>query len=139
MRIEHLWRDVRKDTLKSFRQVFFHLEETGLLDVENAIHRVCLYIVYQPRIQASLDRTVTSWNNHHIRTANNKTPIAIYELSKMKAINRGYWTSDPGDDVSEASDPLYGEDPQACPPPNDELSEDPAEHQKEDFVDVESE
>jgi hypothetical protein len=125
VRIERTWRDVRKDTLEVFRQVFKHLEELGLLDMENTVHRVCLFIVYQPRIQASLDRTRHSWNLHKIRTAGNKTPVALYELSKEFAIQRGFWTGDPGDDMATASSEMYGHDPDAPVPPQDELRDDP--------------
>ncbi|KAJ7800870.1 hypothetical protein B0H14DRAFT_3784634 [Mycena olivaceomarginata] len=46
-----------------------------------------------------------------------KTPIAIYELSRTAAITRGYWTGDPGNDVQlVASDPLYGYDGEASLP-----------------------
>jgi hypothetical protein len=88
--MERNWRDVRKDTLQVFREIFIHLEELGLLEMDSPIDRVCLYIVLQPRIQASLDETRTSWNLHKMRTANHKSPRAIYELSREKAVNRGY-------------------------------------------------
>ncbi|KAJ7669797.1 hypothetical protein B0H17DRAFT_1086436 [Mycena rosella] len=64
VRIERLWRDVRKDSLESYRQIFTYLGNTGLLDMENEIHRSCLFLVFQPRIQASLDRTRDAWNHH---------------------------------------------------------------------------
>ncbi|KAJ7067739.1 hypothetical protein B0H15DRAFT_794090 [Mycena belliarum] len=118
-------KDVRKDTLQVFREIFAYLVETGLLDMESAIDRVCLYIVYQPRIQASLDETLKSWNFHKLRTAGNKSPHAIYELSREKAINRGYWTGDPGDDLQTALDPSYGVDSNEDLPPLDELTNDP--------------
>ncbi|KAJ6463053.1 hypothetical protein C8R47DRAFT_1225319 [Mycena vitilis] len=97
VRIERLWRDVRKDTLESFRQIFFYLGENGLLDMDDAIHRSCLFLVFQPRIQASLNRTRDAWNHHKIRTAHNKTPLAIFELSP--------------------ADPLYGYDGEGPLPP----------------------
>lgn len=100
--------------------------------MESPIDRVCLYLVFQPRIQQSLDETVVSWNNHKIRTAGNKSPIAIYELSRQHAINRGYWTGDPGDDIETASNPLYGHDPSAPAPPADELLDDPTELEDDD-------
>ncbi|KAF8152030.1 hypothetical protein K438DRAFT_2079523, partial [Mycena galopus ATCC 62051] len=131
--------DVRKDTLELFRQIFFYLEQSGLLDMENPVHRICLYIVFQPRIQRSLDETRTSWNVHKIRTAGNKTPTTIFELSRTRAINRGYWTGDPGDDLRTASDPLYGEDPAEQLPPADELSADPTEPDHTDDPDLASE
>ncbi|KAJ7303710.1 hypothetical protein DFH08DRAFT_825643 [Mycena albidolilacea] len=74
------------------------------------IDRVCLYVVFQPRIQASLDETRISWNLHRMRTENHKSPRAIYELSREKAINRGYWIGDPGDDLATALHPSYGKD-----------------------------
>ncbi|KAK6981683.1 Integrase catalytic domain-containing protein [Favolaschia claudopus] len=139
IRMERNWRDVRKDTLEFFRQIFFYLEESALLDMENPIHRICLYIVFQPRIQHSLDETRSSWNLHKIRTAGNKTPTAIYELSKTRAINRGYWNSDPGDDIPTASNPTYGEDPEEQLPPADELSGDHVAADHTEFPDAAAE
>lgn len=95
-----MWVDVRKDSLEAFRQVFLYLEEKGLWDKENPVHCLCLWLVYHLRIQASLDRAKDAWNHHKIRTANSKAPVAIYELSRQKAINQGYWSGDCGDDVS---------------------------------------
>lgn len=126
---------MRKDSLEVFRQIFFFLESSGLLEMENPIHRICLYIVFQPRIQHSLDETLSSWNLHKIRTAGNKTPTAIYQLSREKAINRGYWTGDPGDDISTASDPHYGDDPNERLPPADELQNDPAHLDRSEYPD----
>ncbi|PBK83033.1 hypothetical protein ARMGADRAFT_1038189 [Armillaria gallica] len=46
-----------------------------------------------------------------LRTEHYKTPVAIYELSRERAIRRGYWTGDPRDSVDEARrDPYYGVD-----------------------------
>ncbi|KAJ6565056.1 hypothetical protein B0H10DRAFT_1929296 [Mycena sp. CBHHK59/15] len=119
--VERLWRDIRKDTLESFRQIFIYLTDNDLLDMKNDVHRSCLFLVFQPRIQASLDRTREAWNHHKIRTDRNKTPVAIYELSREAAIRRGYWTGDPGDDINTvANDALYGYDGEApLPPPSD--------------------
>lgn len=114
VRIERLWRDVRKDALETFRQIFDYLEKNDLLDMENPIHSTCLFLVFHRRIQAALDRTRDAWNHHRMRTQHAKTPIAIYELSRTAAITRGYWTGDPGDDPNVvASDPLYGHDGEA--------------------------
>ncbi|KAF7371591.1 Integrase catalytic domain-containing protein [Mycena venus] len=41
VRIERLWRDVRKDALEAFRQIFDYLEKSELLDMENPIHSTC--------------------------------------------------------------------------------------------------
>lgn len=126
IRIERLWRDVRKDSLESFRQVFMYLEETGLLVMDDPIHRICLYLVFQNRVQKSLDRTLDAWNHHKIRTEHNKTPIAIFELSRQTAITRGFWTGDPGDEVDVAADAMYGFDGEAPNPPPSNLYDDPS-------------
>ncbi|GAW01233.1 hypothetical protein LENED_002817 [Lentinula edodes] len=126
VRIERAWRDVRKDSLEVFRKIFQYLVDIGLLDSENSIQSLCLYVVYRNRIQASLDRTLSAWNNHQLRTEHHKTPIAIYELSREKAINQGYWTGDPGDDVRTASHPFYGQEDGDLPP-LDELANDPTQ------------
>ncbi|KAJ7156473.1 hypothetical protein C8R43DRAFT_883916 [Mycena crocata] len=113
-----LWCDVRKDSLETFRQIFMYLVANDLLIMENQIHAACLFLVFQPRVQASLDRTRDAWNHHKIRTAGNRTPIALFELSRKTAIRRGYWTGDMGDDLATASDPLYGYDGEAPAPPS---------------------
>ena len=101
-----------------------HLESLFLLDIENPIHRTCLFLVYQPRIQSSLDRTLASWNVHKMRTMKYKSPLAIYELSKTAAMNAGYWDSDPGDTITDASHPDYGRDPGAPNPPHEDQRDD---------------
>ena len=102
-----------------------YLEEVQLLDMEDPVHRTCLFLVYHNQIQKSLDRTRDAWNHHKLRTEHNKTPIAIFELSRETAITRGYWTGDPGDSVEVASDPSYGFDGEAPMPPAAETAEDP--------------
>ncbi|KAJ3515573.1 hypothetical protein NMY22_g14424 [Coprinellus aureogranulatus] len=143
IRIERLWRDVRKDSLERFRQLFLHMEDVGLLDPNNQLHLLALYIVFQPRIQKALDETRTSWNNHPIRTARNKTPVAIYQLSREYAINAGYWYGDPGDDVG-CVDESYGEDfgddgEPDIRPPEEELESDPVAPRSDSFASVEEE
>ncbi|KAJ6612469.1 hypothetical protein B0H10DRAFT_1807429, partial [Mycena sp. CBHHK59/15] len=98
-----------------------HWNHYDRLDMKNDVHRSCLFLVFQPRIQASLDSTHEAWNHHKIRTDRNKTPVVIYELSREAAIRRGYGTSDPGDDINTvANDVLYGYDGEApLPPPSD--------------------
>ncbi|KIM39447.1 hypothetical protein M413DRAFT_446950 [Hebeloma cylindrosporum] len=106
--------------------------------MDSLIHRVCLFLTYHLRIQHSLDETVASWNLHKVRTAGNKTPLALYQLSKEEAIHRGYWTGDPGDSA-DAIDPGYGVDDQGSFPPADELEHDPTEPNYNGLADTEME
>ena len=103
-----------------------YLEDEGLLDMNDTIHRVCLYHVFEPRIQAALDRVCEGWNTHQIRTARNQTPLALFELSREEALQAGRWTGDPGDDIETASNSLYGVDGEAPLPPVDEAGIDPS-------------
>ncbi|KAJ7174889.1 hypothetical protein C8R46DRAFT_1031481 [Mycena filopes] len=112
IRMERAWRDVRKDTLEVYRQIFGHLQESDLLDMENP---------------HSLDETRSSWNLHKIRTAGNKTPTALYQLSRTRAINR------------TASHPTYGEDPTEQLPPADELRGNPVSPDHTEYPDVDAE
>ncbi|KAK6980558.1 hypothetical protein R3P38DRAFT_2809044 [Favolaschia claudopus] len=117
IRMERNWRDVRKDTLEFFRGIFMYLVEINLLDMENPIHRVCLFVVFQPRIQKSLDETIASWNLHKVRTTGNKSPHAIFQLSREKAINH----------------------PEAPLPPAGELQTDPTAADYTEYPDVAAE
>lgn len=95
--------------------------------MENEVHRICLFLIYHPRIQKSLNNTMDAWNHHKIRTEHYRTPVALYELSREQAIQRGYWTGDPGDDLDTASQPDYGIDPEAPCPPASENAQDPSQ------------
>ena len=115
-----------------FRHVFLHLDNIDLLDMENRLHRIALFLVFQPRIQKSLDEMMNGWNNHPLRTEGHKTPNLVYELSRQTAINEGYWTRDPGDNAADAPNPFYGVDVQEyLTPPINELEEDPDTVQEE--------
>lgn len=123
--MERGWKDIRKDSLESFRQIFEYLGRNQLLDMENIVHKTCLFLVFQNRIQESLNRTRDAWNHHKMRTERHKTPIAMYELSREIAIQRGYWTGDAGDDIGTAAQPDYGLDGHAPLPPANDVTGDP--------------
>ena len=115
-----------------------YLEEVGLLDMESALNCICLFITFQRQMQQSLDETVATWNLHKVRTAGNKTPLALYQLSREQAINQGYWTRDPGNDL-DAVDTMYGEDGKAGLPPANKLSDDPVDRSHWEFFSTDEE
>lgn len=77
-RIKRLWRDVFLHVLQSFYSMFYSLEDSQLLDLNNDIHKLSLHIVFLPEIQKCLDRFREAWNNHALRTENNRTPTQIW-------------------------------------------------------------
>jgi hypothetical protein len=73
-----------------------------------------------------------AWNNHRLRGEGNKSPLYIFDASRRKAIQEGYWNKDPGDSTADASDPLYGVDEQdETSVPTNELEDDPEATEEE--------
>jgi hypothetical protein len=67
-----------------------------------------------------------AWNNHRLRGEGNRSPNYIFDASRRKAIQEGYWNTDPGDSILDASDPLYGVDEQdGTSVPTSELEDEP--------------
>ncbi|XP_051804019.1 uncharacterized protein LOC110972740 isoform X2 [Acanthochromis polyacanthus] len=77
-RIERLWRDVFQQVVHYFYMLFYSFEDEQILNPEDSINKMALQIVYKPEIQKRLDLFRCGWNNHRIRTANNRTPTQIW-------------------------------------------------------------
>lgn len=110
------------------------MKEDLIFDSANWTHRVALILVYRPRIQKSLDNTLTAWNAHKLRTERYKTPNALYALSRQQAIIAGYWDGDSGDSVDESNAATYGVDTEAPIPPSGEMRSDASQRQGEGQV-----
>lgn len=83
-RIERLWRDVFTKVLEKFYKLFYHMEDTGALDLSNRVHRFALNFTYLPRIQAALSNWAHVHNNHGIRTEKHKTPDQMWFANMIK-------------------------------------------------------
>ena len=77
-RIERLWRDIYIACLYIYYSLFYYLEESELLDIDNPIHLFCLHYVYKPRINWHLRQFVQGWNNHPLRTERNQSPNQLW-------------------------------------------------------------
>ena len=86
-RIERLWRDVYQIVLSVFYDLFVALEEEKLLNVDNEEHLFCLHFVYKPIINQMLSNFTSSWLNHKIRTAQNKTPLQLFIMGMQQIGN----------------------------------------------------
>ncbi len=85
-RIERLWKDVFLHVLQPIYSTFYSLEDSELLDPGNDIHKLSLRIVFLPHIQSRLQHFKEAWNQHALRTENNKTPTQLWTegmLSRM--------------------------------------------------------
>lgn len=100
-RIERLWRDVFLHVLQPFYDTFYNLENSDLLDPEDDIHKISLHIVFLPEIQRRLNNFRDAWNNHSLRTENNRTPVQIWIAGMLSNIEMD----------CTAINNVFGEDP----------------------------
>ncbi len=77
-RIERLWRDVFSACLVMYYSLFYHMEDSGILDVNNDLHLFCIHYVFLPRINKSLSTFVAGWNNHPLSSVSNLSPIQLW-------------------------------------------------------------
>lgn len=77
-RIERLWRDVFSGCTVLYYQLFYHMEEAGMLDPDDPIHLFCLQYIFLPRLNQSLHSFKDAWNNHPLATERNLTPMQLW-------------------------------------------------------------
>ena len=77
-RIERLWVDVFSGCTSLYYQLFYHMEQTGLLNVDNVVHMFCLHYVYLPRINHALAVFKDAWNCHPLSTERNLSPSQLW-------------------------------------------------------------
>lgn len=77
-RIERLWRDLFASCTCLFYQLFYRIEDTAILDINNEVHMFCLHFVFMRRINASLHHFVDAWNNHPLSSERHLTPIQLW-------------------------------------------------------------
>ena len=77
-RIERLWKDVITYVVAHHRDLFYRLEDEGLLDPLNDFHLFSLEFVYVPRINNNLSSFLSSWNNHPMRSTSSKSPVQVW-------------------------------------------------------------
>lgn len=88
-RIERLWRDLFRSTLKLYYRLFYYLEARGLLDPVRELDLYSLHFVYLPRINQSLARFERGWNHHGIRTANSRSPHQLFTAGALQLQQSG--------------------------------------------------
>ena len=74
-RIERLWRDVHNYIGMYFKNIFYYLKSSQLLDPDDEIGIFAIHYIYIPRINRAIDQFVLQWNNHSLSTEGGKTPL----------------------------------------------------------------
>ncbi|XP_020914989.1 uncharacterized protein LOC110252499 [Exaiptasia diaphana] len=80
-RIERHNRSVNEQEICNFRQLFYELENEGILDPDNDTDLFCLHYVFLPRINRSLSEFIDAHNNHAISTSRNITPAQLFWIN----------------------------------------------------------
>ncbi|XP_065913263.1 uncharacterized protein [Dysidea avara] len=82
-RIERLWRDTFRCTVSLFYQVFYHLEDIGVLDPNCEFDLFSLHYVYIRKINHALQLFMDGWNSHAITTENHRTPAQLFTTGTL--------------------------------------------------------
>ena len=93
-RIERLWRDVRQNVTCIFSDVFYYMERNSLADLYNRIHVWAIRFIYCPRINQALLEFEAQWNNHPLRTENNRSPNMVWMQGLLRSDNQRYLNDD---------------------------------------------
>ena len=107
-RIERLWRDVYRCVCHFFYYLFYAMEQTRILDLDNPLHMVALHLVFTDRINTALKEFADMFNNHRLSTEQGWTPNQIW-MNGMLDKNNPLSSMDGVDEVQVES--MYGEDP----------------------------
>ncbi len=82
-RIERLWRDVFRCVLTVFYQLFYYLEERGVLDPLSDTDLYCLHLVYLQKINEALEAFTNGWNHHAVTTEHFMTPAQLLTVGTL--------------------------------------------------------
>ena len=86
-RIERLWKDVYYQVIEKYYNLFYSLEDRGVLNVESNIHIAVLQIISLSKINKELKQFQEAWNHHKISSANNMTPNQLWFGSVLSNLN----------------------------------------------------
>ena len=106
-RIERFWRDVRREVINYYRELFdwFITDFNDLLDMDNPRDIFCLHYLFLPRINQDLLRFQERWNNHKLKSEHHQSP---YELLMFNDDKSGAAVAHVDDDDDEV-DSQYGD------------------------------
>lgn len=86
-RIERLWRESNRLIATIYRNIFFFMQDEGLLDPDNELHIFCLHYIFQPRIQESCRYFINSWNHHGLSTEHCHSPTQLFTISRVNSMD----------------------------------------------------
>ena len=98
-RIERLWRDVYRCVCHQFYYIFYAMESTGLLNVDDPPRLFALHLIFLPRINKTLEEFLEGFNHHEVRTERNWSPNQMWLNGMLHTDNPscGLLDEDPND------------------------------------------
>ena len=83
-RIERLWKDVYQGVLALYYQLFYFIEDEGILDPLKDLHLVILHHVFLHKMQEKLDTwNRRTWSQHRLCTARS-SPIRMWVAGQLQ-------------------------------------------------------
>ena len=82
-RIERLWRDVYTGVLSFYYELFYFMEECGVLDPLNERHITALHFVHLSKINEKIVVWKNAWANHRMRTTKT-SPLRLWVAGQMQ-------------------------------------------------------
>ena len=76
-RVERLNGTINENIRTRYGSIFYHLEHTGVLDIDSALDIAILHYLYLPRINESLEALRMAYNHHPIAAERNMTPSQL--------------------------------------------------------------
>ena len=86
-RIERLWGEVIMCVVRHFRNIFFFLENEGLLDPLNEAHVFALHYIYMPRINKALGEFSNDWRYRSLSSERNQSPYQLWHYGMTRLIH----------------------------------------------------
>lgn len=102
-RIERMWRDVYEGVLGSFYNLFYFMEDEGVLDPLDERHIFALHYVFMSNINYKLDVWKDAWASHRIRTVNS-SPQRLFMAGAVNTDIGFQQTHDPASATSVANE-----------------------------------
>ena len=78
-----MWGDVFEGVLGLYYQLFYFMQEKGILDPFNDLHIAALYHVYLPKINRKLELWKNAWSRHRVRTKNS-SPLRVWVADQLQ-------------------------------------------------------
>ena len=86
-RIERLWRDLFMGCSFVFYNLFYHMENSGILDCANEVHVFALHYVFLPRINQNLKMFQEAYNAAPLSTERGYSPTQLWVRGLLEVTN----------------------------------------------------